>query len=349
MSSSNDNIAILAAAGSRKTEQVVELALAVTDGRVLITTYTNENQRHIVGRIEQKAGTLPSHITVMGWFSFLIAQCAKPYQRALTGEPLYIKGLNFKGCKNRFTKKSNLRYFLDGNSDIYRDGVSEFVVALNERTQGAVVKRLERVFKHIYIDEVQDLVGYDLDLLDLLFKSSIKITLVGDPRQYTLATNMGPKNKKYRGVGLAAWIAERLNICTLETRACCYRCNQAICDFADAIYPNMPTTKSIDVPPTGHDGIFKILWDDIEDYVEEHRPVTVLRHDKNVDTKRLSAMNIGVAKGSTFDRVMIFPTKPMLRYLEDKDETKLKAPERLYVAVTRARFSVAFVLPNQSQ
>lgn len=347
MSSLNENIAILAAAGSRKTEQVVELALGATDGRVLITTYTNENRRHIVSRIEQKAGTIPSHITVMGWFSFLIAQCAKPYQRALTGEPLQIKGLNFKGCRNRFTKKSNLRYFLDGSSDMYRDGVSEFVVSLNEKTQGAVIKRLERIFEHIFVDEVQDLVGYDLDMLDLLFKSAIKLTLVGDPRQHTLATNIGPKNKKYRGAGFAAWIAERSNICTLETRDCSYRCNQAICDFADAIYPNMPTTKSIDVLPTGHDGIFQIVWDDVEDYVEEHHPVTVLRHDKNADTKGLPAMNIGVAKGSTFDRVMIFPTKPMLRYLEDKDETKLKAPERLYVAVTRARFSTAFVLPNK--
>jgi len=57
-------------------------------------------------------------------------------------------------------------------------------------------------------------------------------------------------------------------------------------------------------------------------------------------------MNIGVAKGSTFDRVLLFPTNPILRYLEDRDETKLKAPERLYVAVTRARFSVAFVTPD---
>jgi DNA helicase IV len=164
-----------------------------------------------------------------------------------------------------------------------------------------------------------------------------------------LATNIGPRNKKYRGVGLAAWIAERSNICTLETRDCSYRCNQAICDFADAIYPNMPATKSTDVAPTGHDGIFQIVRDDVEGYVEEHHPVTVLRHNKNVDTKGLPAMNIGVAKGSTFDRVMIFPTKPMLRYLENKDETKLKAPERLYVAVTRARFSVAFVVPNRSK
>jgi len=170
---------------------------------------------------------------------------------------------------------------------------------------------------------------------------------VGDLRQRTIATNIGARNKKYRGVGRADWIAERSNICTLETRACSYRCNQAICDFADAIYPNMPITMSTGVATTGHDGIFQIEWDDVESYIEEHYPVTVLRHDKNVDTKGLPAMNIGIAKGSTFDRVVIFPTKPMLRYLEDKDETKLRAPERLYVAVTRARFSVAFVVPNR--
>jgi hypothetical protein len=58
-------------------------------------------------------------------------------------------------------------------------------------------------------------------------------------------------------------------------------------------------------------------------------------------------MNIGVAKGSTFDRVLIFPTEPMLKYLELLDGSMLKAPQRLYVASTRARFSLAFVVPDQ--
>jgi DNA helicase-2/ATP-dependent DNA helicase PcrA len=347
MSSSNHNIAILAAAGSRKTEQIVESALGVTDGRVLITTYTNENRRHIISRIEQKAGAIPAHISVMGWFSFLIAQCAKPYQRALTGKALLIKGLNFKGRRDRFAMKSDLRYFLDENEDMYRDGVSDFVCLLNAETQGAVVDRLERIFRYIYVDEVQDFVGYDLDMLDALLKSEVKLMLVGDPRQHTLATNLSPRNKKYQGVGLANWLAERSNICTLQTRECSYRCNQAICDFADAIYPTMPPTRSVNVPRTDHDGIFLISPDEVAGYIDRHRPVTVLRHDKNADTKGLPAMNIGVAKGCTFDRVMIFPTKPILRYLEDRDQIKLKAPERLYVAVTRARFSVAFVVPKK--
>jgi len=344
MFSVNNNVAILAAAGSRKTEHIIESALAVTDGRVLITTFTNENQRQIVSRIEQKVGTVPPHITVMGWFSFLISQCAKPYQRTLTGKPLLIKGLNFKGCRNRFTPKSNLKYFLDGNADMYREGVSDFVVTLNNVTEGAVVGRLERIFTHVFIDEVQDLVGYDLDFLDFLLESGIKVLLVGDPRQHTFATNIGPRNKKYRGAGLIQWFADRSDLCTFETRNNSYRCNQEICNFADAIYPDLPATTSIDVAPTDHDGIFNVAVEDVNAYITEHDPVTVLRHDKNVDTAGLPAMNIGIAKGSTFDRVMIFPTKPMLKYLEDRDETKLKAPERLYIAVTRARFSVAFVV-----
>jgi len=55
-------------------------------------------------------------------------------------------------------------------------------------------------------------------------------------------------------------------------------------------------------------------------------------------------MNIGVSKGSTFDRVLIFTTKPMRTYLTTRDTSKLKAPESLYVAVTRARHSATFVV-----
>jgi hypothetical protein len=34
----------------------------------------------------------------------------------------------------------------------------------------------------------------------------------------------------------------------------------------------------------------------------------------------------------------------MLQYLEHRDPNKLKQPESLYVAVTRARYSAAFVI-----
>lgn len=260
-----------------------------------------------------------------------------------------IGGLNFKGRRNRFTKKTDLRYFIDGNSDLYRDAVSDFAIQLNATTNGAVVERLERVYTHIFIDEVQDLVGYDLDVLDLLFWSRINIMVVGDPRQHTFRTNLCPRNKRYCGAGLAQWFCEREGQCqcSLETHNYSYRCNQAICDFADTVFPGLQSTKSRDVPPSGHDGVFTVPASLLRDYLCDYGPVTALRYDKNADTIGIPATNIGVAKGSTHDRVIIFPTKPMLTFLKDGDASKLKSPEKLYVAVTRARFSVAFVVPDK--
>lgn len=343
---STKNRGILAAAGSRKTQEIVDSALGA-GGSVLIITYTNENQRIIRDRIARMVGAVPSNITIMGWFSFLISQCAKPYQRAKTGEPFAIQGLNFKGERPRNTRKSDLGYFLDKSNALYRNAVSDFVCELNECTDGAVVARLEKVYRHIFVDEVQDLVGYDLDVLDLLLASTACLTLVGDPRQHTYSTNRLMRNHKYQGQGLMNWFSERGHVCTLETRNCNYRCNQFICDFADSIYPDLPATNSFNNQMTGHDGIFEVPASEVRDYWLRYRPV-VLRHNKTVNTAGLTAMNIGKAKGSTFDRVLIFPTQPMLRFLRTRDASGLRAPESLYVAVTRARFSVAFVIPDSS-
>ena len=338
------NVAVIAAAGSRKTQHVVESAIGLANGRILILTYTNRNQREIESRFAGQVGCVPPNILVMGWFSFLIQHCAKPYQRALTGKPLVIAGLNFHGRKNMFTHKTNVDYFLDKFGGMYRDGVSDFVVELNRKTGGAVIARLEQVFDHIFIDEVQDLVGYDLDLLDLLLASRIKLTMVGDPRQQILETNLGPRNPQCRGAGLWKWFEQRQSICELTLWGRNFRSNQAICDFSDAIFPDLPRTTSEGVPTSGHDGVFQVEAAHLHEYVARYGPVTVLRHDKRADSFGLPALNIGVAKGCTFDRVIVIPTAPMLKYLQDGDVAKLNAPERLYVAVSRARHSVTFVV-----
>jgi DNA helicase II / ATP-dependent DNA helicase PcrA len=338
--------AIIATAGSRKTEQLVETALDAHDERVMITTYTNENQLQIAKRIQAKRGIIPPNVTILGWFSFLISQCARPYQSAIAGVVGKIRGLNFRGERNRFARSDDIdRYYFDKNDEMYRDGVADFVCKLDKKTDGAVIRRLERIYSRILIDEVQDLAGYDLDVLELLLRSKIEVMMVGDPRQYTFSTNKGSRNKKYRGAGLLKWLSERQSLCRVEERNDNYRCNQAICDFADNIFPTMARSRSMTTESTGHDGVFCIPLSEALPYFSKYRPI-VLRDSKNFDTCGLQSMNIGVAKGSTFDRVLIFPTKPMCTYWADRDPTKLKAPERLYVAVTRARHSVTFVVPG---
>jgi hypothetical protein len=97
------------------------------------------------------------------------------------------------------------------------------------------------------------------------------------------------------------------------------------------------------VDVTGHDGVHFIEKLAVPEYVDDYSP-QVLRDNKRVDTLGLPALNFGVAKGATYDRVLIFPTRAMLRYLQSGDVTDLGSAERLYVAVTRARHSVGFVL-----
>jgi DNA helicase-2/ATP-dependent DNA helicase PcrA len=339
---SPNNTAVLAVAGASKTQQIIDAALSDGSQRVLITTFTNENLRQIARRIEERAGVIPANIHLLGWYTFLIRDGIRPYQHSVLQEVGLVRGLNFLGKRQMYASKSERRYFIDTNSDVFRDGLADFVCIADAASHGAVINRLEGLYDHIYIDEVQDLVAYDLDVLDLLFQSGVAVTIVGDPRQHTLSTSTAAKNKKYRGSGFAEWLDKRADVCVRVDRVDSVRCNQAICDFASQLFPDLPALRAVGTTTTGHDGVFHVPPMDVLQYYEEHRP-TVLRNSKTTDTHGLPAMNIGVSKGSTFDRVLIFPTKPMRAYLDSGDASKLKAPERLYVAVTRARHSVAFV------
>jgi hypothetical protein len=175
--------------------------------------------------------------------------------------------------------------------------------------------------------------------------SSINIIGVGDPRQSTFTTNNSSKNKKYKKASISEWIQakEKSELLVIETLADCRRCNQEICNFADALFPDLPKTNSTNTVITGHDGFFFLKPEEVLEYFEKHKPV-VLRHSKASKTMDLPAVNIGVSKGRTYARVLIFPTKPMKQYLKDKDLSKIKDKTRFYVAVTRAQYSVAFVL-----
>ena len=341
----SDNLAIIAAAGARKTQHLVDTSLSASEAsRVLLSAYTTENQQEITNRVSLGVGVVPSNITVTGWMGFLINECAKPYQRAITGKPFAISGFNFDGEPGRFIRKDNSRYFLDSDGRLYRRNLSDFVFQLNQLTEGAVISRIEKLFSHILIDEAQDLVGWDLEVLELLMQADVDLTLVADPRQHTYATNNNPKNKGKGGANLMDWVQDRSSMCTIEERTDNYRCNQDICDLANTIYPEMAAATSAAEEYGGHSGIHFLKRSEVEAYCEEVKP-QVLQHSKNSNTLDLPAVNFGNSKGREYDHVLVFPTGPVRQFLKENDPFKLAATSRakLYVAVTRARHSVAFV------
>jgi len=67
------------------------------------------------------------------------------------------------------------------------------------------MRRLSQRFDHIFVDEVQDMAGYDLDVLELMLKAGIQMTLVGDHRQATFRTNQASKHKAFVGATRAKY------------------------------------------------------------------------------------------------------------------------------------------------
>lgn len=373
MSSNHSNKIVVASAGSRKTTYIVKEALSSPTDSILILTYTIDNIKQIRNYIIRENGFIPTNITILSWFSFLLQECVRPYQTFVYSDKrietvFFPPDIGKFKADRRFIKKVNVKsYFLVGGKYIINEHISEFSCLCNDKSNGKVIGRLEEIYSKIFIDEVQDISGYDFDIVELLLKSKIECYLVGDCRQATYFTTCSPKYKKYKGKNIINLFNDwqSRGLCSVVEKNECYRSNQIICDFADGFYPHLTKTQSFNIDTTGHDGLFIINENQVFSYIEKHNP-TILRWDKTANTLGLDAKNFGTTKGQTFERVLIFPTDGFKKYLSDgklikvtrkkNKKTQVVTEEikdsfhlaKFYVAITRARHSVAFVFSGNS-
>lgn len=249
----------------------------------------------------------------------------------------------------RISKSDTGRFFFSSTGRLWRDRVTDFACQVIEKTGGLPVKRLGNIYSRIYIDEAQDLSGWDLELVQLLLKSGIKVILVGDHRQATYSTNDNSKNKAYAGENIIDKFAEwqKAGLAAIEHQSHSYRCNQDICNFADLLFPACQKTTSYNETVTGHDGVFLVFERDLDRYCKTFNPQP-LRYDKRTNTAHGTPLNFGEAKGMTFERTVIYPHGPFKKYIKTGQLADAgKALAKTYVAVTRARHSVAIVVPDQ--
>jgi ATP-dependent DNA helicase UvrD/PcrA len=346
----SSNRIIVASAGSGKTTAIVDRACAAMKSRVAVVTYTTNNTSGIERLIYGRAGHIPAHVTISTWYSFLLRHMVRPYQRSLYPES--VKRLYFhNGISAPYSKQENIagHYFGEAGC-IYLDKVSKFACQLIVKTKGSPIRRLEDIFEHLYIDEVQDLAGWDLELIEILMKSRIGVTLVGDHRQATFSTNSAHKNKAYAGAKIINKFEEwkKAKLCDLEFQSISHRCVQAICDFVDRLHPEMPKTTSLNSVVTDHDGIFAVRERDVEAYMKTFDPQT-LRYDRKMKNVPGTPINYGASKGLTFERTLIFPNGPLSKFLLTGDPKDAGSISKIYVAMTRARQSTAIVIKNDSK
>jgi len=342
-----NNKVIVAAAGSGKTTFIVNEALKNAPKKTLIVTFTNKNREEIEKKIISLHGYIPNYIVVKSWYSFLLADLIRPYQNVIYEER--IEGVYFpNGPINRYFSKSNIKaYFLNAKNEVNKDRLSELAELIAQKSEYKNITRLSELYDYLFIDEVQDMAGYDLEIFDFLMYSPINTLFVGDIRQATYSTNNTIKNKKYRGMNIINYFLERESICKIDQSLNInHRCNQMICDFADSLFTDLVSTVSKNEECTGHDGVFIIHPDHVEQYIYTYNP-QCLRYDAR--TLLPKAINFGDSKGLTFDRVLIKPTAKMEQYLKNGelnlDETTLA---KFYVAVTRAKYSVVIISATTS-
>jgi ATP-dependent DNA helicase UvrD/PcrA len=341
----------IAAAGGGKTTRIATRARAHELGKVAVVTYTTNNVQEIKSKFFELHAALPMHAEVWSWYRFLLHEMARPYQRALLDRR--IDGLHWvEGRSAPYVPRSKIiPFFLSACAQIYSDKIARFIIECNTKTAGAVIARLEDRFHTIFIDEIQDMAGYDLDLLELILRSKIDLVMVGDHRQATYSTNNASKNRAYAGANIIKkfreWEAEGL--VTLSYARETHRCNQLIADLADSFYPAEPKTISRNELVTGHDGAFLVSAESIRAYMGQYRPV-VLRLDRKTQCDGYTATNFGESKGMTFDRVLIFPHGKGRQWLTSGNYDHVtNSASKMYVGITRARHSVAFVFDEPSK
>ncbi|PKP29599.1 MAG: DNA helicase II [Bacteroidetes bacterium HGW-Bacteroidetes-17] len=369
-----NNKLIIAAAGSGKTTFLINEAMKFRDERVLITTYTEANEEEIKKKFIKKYKSVPSFVKVQTWFSFLIQHGVKPYQGTFN-EMLFkkeVKGMllndgkyGIKFTVKKFGKEINIPFREDGEFEqhyftssgkIYSDRLPKFVVKSNDASNGEVVKRISRIYQHIFIDEIQDLAGYDLEILKLLFQTPSNILLVGDPRQVTYLTHHENKFGKYQDGRIKEFIVDecKKNI-TYEidetSLGISHRNNKAICDYSSKLHE--PEQFSSIEPCTCKDcrnyieeaeGIYLVREADLENYLERFNPIQLRWNNLQEVNPNYSVYNFGESKGKTFHRVIIYPTDKMEKWIYNNNtDLPFSTRAKFYVAITRAKYSVAII------
>lgn len=341
------NKLLIAAAGSGKTTYLVKEALKIPlTERILITTFTIANEKEIRRKIIKSNKFIPENITIQTWFSFLLEHGVKPYQGCVCGKKINGMILVNKPSAQYISETNTETHYFTKGIRIYSDKIAKFALKCNEKSSGGVIDRLSRIYPHIFIDEVQDLAGYDLDLLKLLFDSKSNTLLVGDPRQGTYSTSNSRKNQKYKKSNIVNFFSDKtINIDTdNSTLTTNYRCISAICELSDKLYPAFRKTASGNSKNTDHDGVYFVKKNDVNAYLNKYQPIQLRVDCRTVVNSDYRVMNFGDSKGLEFERVLIYPTIPITKWIFDnKSELAPVSKSKFYVALTRAFSSVGIV------
>ncbi|MEM1438727.1 MAG: UvrD-helicase domain-containing protein [Pseudomonadota bacterium] len=365
---------VLAAAGAGKSELIVSdtLDYAALGKSVLVLTYTENNQSELLRKLCRVNRAVPNGVDVKGWFTFLLEDLIRPYQSCLLEDRVGGVFLNsfdphkrnqraIPGRGESIDGAFNSAHFLTHSDKLAHTAhISKLACRIQRKSQRKPTTRLAAIYDAILIDEVQDLVGWDFEVLkNISAMSSLDMCCVGDFRQTVYLTHNTRKSPSTSKQKAEAFRSMGFTQAPLSSS---WRCIAEICTFADLVHEDVglydPTSSNVlSVPEqfSAHTGVFTVPESLIEEYLERYNPV-ILRHSRRARQDLCvgrEAFNFGQSKGLGFDRTLIIPTTAQLDFLDgnrqafESSKTE-KAKNSFYVALTRARYSVAILTDRVS-
>lgn len=366
----------LAGAGSGKTNKIITDAIEVIKGgrRVLVVTYTTNNQAELRARFAKLYGAISEHFVVKGLFSFYLEDLVRPYQNEIfpdrittisftennphliSGTTYYMKGRAEKSADGTINP---LYYLTPCKAKAYSGLLAKLATLIAKQSKDAPAKRLKGIYQKVFFDEVQDLVGWDYDVIQSLNNvMPDSICCVGDFRQTIYTTTFGHKSPQMPAEKIAYFVAKmKFTKNPMPTNR---RCIQEICNLSDTIHAGQygKTTSEVTKIPdelAHHSGVFFVKQSQVTEYLAAFRP-QVLRWSSATGTNYIpesaSCYTFGISKGLGFDRVLMIPTKKHMDFFcgNVKAFEKAKTDEaqnKLYVAITRARYSLAVLVDDK--
>lgn len=339
---------IVAGAGTGKTTLLRNIAVeSCATKSVLYLTYTEANASEFRAAVIDKLGHLPANITIMTWFSFLLAHGVRPFPaRSFAHRVDRMLFSNNEPHRSGVTRGME-EYFCAKPGVIYSNSLADLAVYCNEQWGGEVIHRICAIYDVILVDEAQDFAGYDYDFILAMMNNADDMVVVGDPRQQTYRTGWKAKYKNLHDIFEFFEYKTSYGLDT-TTLSVTHRCSVDVMRYANRLYPEYQPVWPSDerlAKPKGKVTVLKkkdfAAWVD----TRTEKPIVLTWNNKDVDTFDCHRMNMGESKGLTLGDVAIFATGEMKKWIKDesvklKDATKAK----LYVALTRASGDLCLVI-----
>lgn len=331
-----DKTLILAVAGAGKTTEIINNIKK--DDKTLIITYTENNYNILKNNIIKKFKGIPDNIKIYTYFTFLYRFCFLPLKKGFK-----VKGLDFNSNPNKYIKAKDINYYYNRVSKkMYHNRLAKIC---SDYFIDDIIKRIEKYFNYIYIDEIQDFVSHDFNLLLNLIKTNCNILLVGDFYQHTFDTsrdgnvNSNLYNDYDNYINKIKNSDSNIKVDTVNFLKS-KRCSKQVCEFITEYLKIKIESYN------NHDSIIREIDDEntIEKIANDDNIVKLFyQNSKKYDMKNKD--NWGNSKGNTYINTCVVLNKNSYeKYKKHKlNELPSSTKNKLYVALSRATNDVYII------